>query len=131
MKIAIFDLDDTLIHEGFEHPVECPDALKVIQFFYAKEYIICIATLNEYGVELCKQTSFCSFVSQIIALNTNDLKDYHLNTIMDYYKCKPKDCVFFDDISENVQYAKQLGVKAKLVNWRTGVTIKDAYKNQL
>jgi len=126
IKIAIFDFDDTLVHEGFEPPIECEDALKVIQFFKKKKYIICIATFNEYGIELCEQTSFCKYVDMIIALNTDDNKDYHFRTILDHYQCNPEDCIVFDDIKENIKHAKELGMKAKLVKWKQGVTINDA-----
>ncbi len=126
MKIAIFDFDDTLVHEGFVPPIECNDAYNVIKLLYNKGYTICIATLNEYAGELCEQTSFYKFIDSIIAVNTDDAKDYHLKTILNYYKCDPRDCILFDDRRENVDHARELGMKAKLVNEKKGVTMKNA-----
>lgn len=122
-KIAIFDFDNTLVHEGFEPPIECPEAFDVIKFLHKKNFIICIASFNKYAKELCLQTSFCDYIDLIIGLNTQDKKDYHFKTILEYFECKPTDCIFFDDIKENVVYAKKLGMKAKLVNWKKGVTM--------
>jgi FMN phosphatase YigB (HAD superfamily) len=125
-KIAIFDFDDTLVHEGFEPPIECDEALEVLQFFYKKKYIICIASLNEYAEELCKQTNLYPYIDTIFSLKTDDFKKSHLKAILEYYECKPKDCIFFDDIKENIIQARKLGIKSKLVNYKKGVTMNNA-----
>lgn len=125
-RIAIFDFDDTLVHEGFEPPIECSEALEVLQFFHKNKYIICIASLNEYAEELCRQTRFYEYIDTIFAQDADDFKNSHLNAILEYYGCSPKDCVFFDDIKENIAQARKLGIKSKLVSHKKGVTMNNA-----
>ena len=122
-KIAIFDFDDTLIHEGFDPVIECAESYEVLRFLHSKKYIICLATLNEYASELSKQTSFYNYIDSFFEKNTDDFKNSHLNAIMEYYNCNPDDCIFFDDIKENIQQARKLGIKSKLVNYKKGVTM--------
>lgn len=123
MKVAIFDFDETLVHGGYEPPIECVESLAVVKYLHKKGFIICLATLNEYAHELCEQTSFNNYVDSIVALDTDDYKYYHFNKILDYYGCEPEDCIFFDDIIENIECARKLGIKAKKVNYKKGVTM--------
>lgn len=128
MKLAIFDLDDTLIIEGRDPPHIHKQSYDVLEYYEKKGYTLCVATLNEYGHEICMETDLKNYIDSVVAKRTRDDKLYHFSTLLKHYRCKPKDCVFFDDLKCNVECARSLGIKSALVYWKRGITMNDIKK---
>ncbi len=124
-KYVIFDLDDTLIHEGFESAVKCSDSLEVLELAKKKHYIICVATLNADAVNLCKQTDLYKYIDLIVAIDIES-KLRHFQIIKEHYNCESSQIIVFDDVAKHIFEAESIGIKSYLVNWVTGVTLDNA-----
>lgn len=123
MSIFIFDLDDVLIHEGFDHPILCNDTIKVLNTIRNKGKLA-IASHNDHGLEILKILGIFELFSYIQAYNDRSKLQHFIN-IIKHFDVNYADCVLFDDLIENINLAKELGMKTILVNHTTGITIDD------
>lgn len=123
--VAIFDLDDTLIHEGFEIPIKCADALDVLKLAKENGCIVCLATLNEDALDLCKQVDLSKYIDFTVAIDIES-KLTHFIKIMEYCDCVPSEMLVFDDVYKHILEARSIGINGCLVDWKTGVTLHNA-----
>ncbi len=99
ITVAVFDLDDTLIHEGFKTPILMPNTM--------------------YILEISK------FFDLILDYHDYTRKKSHLSKIIEYFDVKPCEIIFFDDLYENTDMVNKMGIHTVLVNHITGIGIKD------
>jgi HAD superfamily phosphatase (TIGR01681 family) len=130
IKVAIFDLDDTLIHEGFEefrdeHSTLCDDTIQVLDTLRGKGIKIALASHN-YGAEsMLKDLNLFDYFCTIQAYYDDTDKKSHINKILKELNVVPKEVVFFDDLIENIESISGLGIKSIQVSWEHGVKLSD------
>lgn len=139
MKVAIFDFDDTLVHEGFSPYILCSEAEDVLRQAIKEGYILCIASFNIdvnrqlmeslfpkdimdhfsliYGLNNISKWEMVNDILQCIVLNNIRVDDFN----------GFEDVVFFDDLQENIDGVDKMlyGVRTKLVDYMTGITMQD------
>ena len=129
-KLVIFDLDDTLIHEGFDEkkPRLCAETQNVLDYLLEKGYTLAIASHNRRALEILKKIQLhehfsviCGYVPDCVTKNP------HIDEILGALPgvFSRTSIVLFDDLQSNVSAAKEHGIEARLVNWKTGVTLAD------
>jgi len=131
-KIVIFDLDDTLVHEGFDElglgeRLLFKEVKEVLEYLKEKGHTLAIASHNEKAEFILKSCNIHHFFKVIMGYCPPSFEKMPL--VEDVLKCVGNvgrdDVVFFDDLSENVTELKRKGIRAKLVSWEHGVTLKD------
>ena len=123
-KLVIFDLDDTLVHEGFENYNEhllCNDVLNVLEDLKRNGHLLAIASHNEDAENIAKKCGISHFFDIIVGSDTYS-KLPLVEEILEFTKKTKDDIVFFDDLYENINELHRNGIKAKKVNWKIGVT---------
>ena len=123
-KVIIFDLDDVLIHEGFEPYLLCDDVIDVLTYLKNKNYKLAIASHNDDTIEILTKTNLLKYFDYIQGFDDVS-KTKHFKNIIDHFKINYNDCYLFDDLQANIDLAERLGIKCKLVNYITGVTMYD------
>ena len=133
-KVVVFDLDDTLIHQGFEeiHPILCLETENVINYLVQKGYAMAVASHNKsastrlHAIKLHQHFAVVhGYVPECVTKNP------HLQQIATTLQVPPSSVVLFDDLKSNIRAAKAIGVDAYLVNWKTGITMRDIEKANL
>jgi len=131
IKLAIFDLDDTLIHEGFNIPRLCDDTIKVLNTLKDKEYRLIIATFNKDAVMILRQLGLYSMFDIVLTSSgslyykSTMIKSIMAGYIKDGYYVDKKNIYFFDDMEDNIEDVLKLMENAILVNYNTGITMDD------
>lgn len=123
MQIFIFDLDDVLIHEGFYPPILCDNAKEVLELCIKKGRLT-IASHNDHAYDILKILNIHYMFDIIQGFNDKN-KLLHFQNIRKYFGVNFNDCILFDDLQENIDLGKQLGMKTKLINHLSGITLKD------
>lgn len=122
INVIIFDLDDTLIHEGFDIPVLCDETMNVLNYLKNKEYLLCIATLNENAHNICKHIGILNYFEYIYEKDILS-KSEHFYEIINYFNVSPCDIILYDDVYKHIEEANDIGIRGVLVNWETGITL--------
>lgn len=132
-RIVIFDLDDTLIHEGFEDYAHLGEMLlfkevkSVLEYLKEKGHTLAIASHNEQAEFLLKSCNIHHFFEVVVGYCPPSFEKMPL--VEDVLKCvqhmETSDVVFFDDLYENVTELKRKGIRAKMVSWEHGITHQD------
>lgn len=122
IKVIIFDLDDTLIHEGFDNPILCNETMSVLNYLKNKEYLLCVATLNENAVSICEHIGILNYFEYIYKKDTLS-KSQHFYEIINYFNVSPCDIILYDDVYKHIEEANDIGIHGILVNWETGITL--------
>jgi len=127
--LVIFDLDDTLIHEGFEDPFErlmCAEAEDILKYLKHKGHTLAIASHNLKAKELAKQYNIHFYFDIILGeCPPCYTKMPLINKILGLTLMEKKDVVFFDDLVEMASDTKRNGIATKLVDYTKGVTMND------
>lgn len=120
-RISIFDLDDVLIHEGFDPPVLVDGVADLLQAQLDRGHTLCIATHNTDAANVVAAAGLSKYFSQIVAYDDNTYKQSHVKKIMATHNVEPIDVIFYDDVWENVKDVSALGVHSVVVDWRCGL----------
>ena len=127
-KVVIFDLDDTLIHEGFsaENTPLCKDTLKVLDYLKHREYKLAIASHNDNSLLYLQSVKICHYFDFVSGEdhynNLKPSKIANLSAVLDYFDVKSGNCYYFDDVEAHVLEAKELGMNAYSVDWMVGIS---------
>ena len=124
IKVIIFDLDDVLIHEGFNPYIVCNDTLKVLNYLKDKKYKLAIASHNNDTKEILEKTFLLDYFDYIQGFDSLD-KYEHLSNIKEYFGVNFDECCLFDDLESNILLAKKLNITGFLVNYIKGITMND------
>jgi HAD superfamily hydrolase (TIGR01509 family) len=123
-RLYIFDLDDTLIHEGFE-PNEtklCTDTLHVLNLLRQQSHKIVLCSRNDRSQEYLKATGIDKYFDMVIG--KDEPKDETLLEIVTAFSDISHDrCYLYDDLPENIKAAEKLGIHGVRVNWETGIVL--------
>ena len=134
-KLVIFDLDDTLVHEGFEDYNEsllCNDVLNVLEDLKRNGHLLAIASHNEDAEIIAKKCGISQFFDIIVGYCPDTYSKLPLvEEILEFTKKSKDDIVFFDDLYENISELHRNGMKAKKVNWEIGITKRDILEMNL
>lgn len=125
MTVVCFDLDDTLIHEGFDPPVVCTDAPSVVRSLHAKGYTLILTSYNTDAERLLTAIGLRAEFITIIAYED----DWTAKASMwEQVRTQYPDAIIwlFDDLPVNITCAAKYGIKGILVDYATGVTTKAA-----
>lgn len=140
MKLAIFDFDDTLVHEGFFPYILCTDAELVLNQAVKEGYTLHIASNN---TEVTKELLETILPERIVKhfhvvcgweLSKWEIISYILNVMKEKLEYSEvfEDVVFFDDVKYNIDSVnKRLDIRTRLVNHNTGITMDDWHSNVL
>jgi len=123
-KMIIFDLDDTLIQEGFPitEPIICDDTMKILQYLRTKNVKTVLATHNYSADYILEKLDLTKYFDLVLAYHDYTDKASHLWNALRKFNLNPSDVVFYDDIIENIQAVCKQGACGILVNYVTGVT---------
>ena len=134
--IVIFDLDDTLIHEGFDEPILCDETLETLRWLQEQDALIAVATHNDDAMAIIKELKIDHFFTGGVAAYTDDsYKLSHVNLLLRelnrsrFIESQGKtdsftfnDIIFVDDVDENVEKLRLHGVVAAIhVDWMRGI----------
>jgi HAD superfamily phosphatase (TIGR01681 family) len=120
--LYIFDLDDTLIHEGFNfHETKlCNDTIEVLEYLKTNGYKIVLASHNSHANEYLKATKIDKYFDFAYG-EYLDKSIMLINIMMKFPNIEPKNIYFYDDVQENISKARVLGINAYLVDWKVGI----------
>lgn len=131
--LFIFDLDDTLIHEGFD---DIPgvfifdETIEVLKFLKNSGHILAIASHNDRALELLKKNGISQYFDfNLVQGYEHTDKIGHLTNILN--NCKKftaKDCIFFDDLEVHVKIAHNMGMQGEVCCYKKGITMKQIIK---
>lgn len=134
-KLVIFDLDDTLCHEGtgvYKDKVLSKEAKVVLDYLQKEGHLLAVASHNTEAVRMVKELGISQFFFKIVGYRPKSYKKMPLvEEILKETNMSKDDVVFFDDLYENVSELKRKGIKARIVNWQTGVTKNDLLEMSL
>ncbi len=132
-KLVIFDLDDTLRHDGFDCRCTvgfglhlCEETLDILEYLRKKKYMLAIASHNLDATNVAEKLNICHFFNIIIGeCESPATKMPLVNKILSHTGKDKKDIIFFDDLREITDDLKQNGIKATQINWMYGVRMQD------
>lgn len=131
--LFIFDLDDTLINEGFD---DIPgvflfdETLKVLDYLLLNNHTLAIATHNDNALAQLKKNKLDKYfdVNLVVAFD-NISKIPHLKKLINI--CNDidiKNFVYIDDLKIHTDEAKLLNIFSYNSSYITGITMKDIQK---
>jgi FMN phosphatase YigB (HAD superfamily) len=127
--LFIFDLDDTLIHEGFE---EFPgvylfqETISILNYLQVTGNILAIATHNDNVKSLLIKNKIDKYFNEDLVIGFNHIsKKPHILKILQISSYKPHECIYIDDLEFHVNEAKELGLKSFCANYITGLSLKE------
>ena len=132
-KLIILDLDDTLIHEGFdiENAIMCEETLPVLEYLKLKKYIIALASHNHDGSSYLEVTGLHNYFNKVdckyeININNQPSKINQIIRLISFFGIDVNNIYYYDDVEFHVNEARQLGIEhAYLVDYRKGIQYKD------
>lgn len=125
-KLFIFDMDDTLIHEGFEDdsPILCDDTIKCFELLKKKNALITVATFNENGKTILKNAGLDSYICQIEDFDFHDKFTHVTNILKNYPDINMEEIVYIDDDKiNNKKIQSSFGIKCVQVNYEVGIIL--------
>jgi FMN phosphatase YigB (HAD superfamily) len=123
MKVLIFDLDDVLIHEGFEPPIVVDGVPQMLKNLAGGKLVL--ASYNAEAARILKDVDLHHYFDHVVAYEDDgSAKRTMLKEIIALYP-SASDYILFDDLQPNIDTALRLGMQAKLVNWMTGLCCPD------
>ena len=125
--LIIFDLDDTLIHEGFRQPRLCNDTIWILEFLKKNGHRLAIASHNTNAKIILKKCQIDHYFDIIVGECPTDLTKITLiNKILEHCRVNNKEqVIFFDDIETHIHEISSFKIKSHLVNWINGITKTD------
>lgn len=133
-KLVIFDLDDTLRHDGFDdcnctlgyglHL--CEEIESILKYLQEKGHVLAVASHNFEALSILTTLNVHSYFDIIVGeCESADTKIPLVNKILKHTNMAKNDIIFFDDLREITDDLKRNGIIAKMINWRYGVRMKD------
>lgn len=124
MNIAIFDLDDCLIHEGFDPPVVCDETTVVLDYLHSNKVICVLASYNNEASRLLQESNLLCYFSHV--REDDDAGDAKYQQLTYYRSLFPTATLhFFDDLPSNIATARILGIHSTLVDYRYGIRLQE------
>ncbi len=128
-KLVIFDLDDCLIHEGFDEPIICDDTIEILKYLKNMDVKISLASHNYQGLEILKRIGLYEYFDpQLCCAFFDDTKKKHLASIISTSGIPHEDIIFFDDLDCNIIYGRSIGIQSIRVDYRKGITLEQIKK---
>lgn len=122
MHVAIFDLDDVLIHEGFDPPVVCEQTISALEYLQAQEVTCVLASYNADAQRLLKEGDLLRYFS--VVRGEEDTGDAKREQLTYYRKLYPGARLhFFDDLEVNIATAHLLAITATVVDYQCGLLL--------
>lgn len=130
--LFIFDLDDTLTHEGFddiEGVFICDETIAVLSRLRGAGHTLAIASHNDRAIELLRKNGIHDFFDERLVQGYEHVdKRGHLNTILERTNMRVHECVYIDDLEVHVLNARALGMQGEVCCHLTGVTVEQIEK---
>jgi HAD superfamily phosphatase (TIGR01681 family) len=127
--IYIFDLDDTLTHEGFDDipgVYVCEQAEGVLRYLANQNHTLAVASHNNRAYSILKKNNIAHFFDPNLVIGfEHESKKPHIAQIMGITNQTSDKYVYIDDMEIHVQEAREMGLGAKLCSWQHGVTMQD------
>lgn len=126
--LIIFDLDDCLIHEGFEvdKPILCDETLQVLTHLHDQGHTLTIGSCNDEADLILKNLGIDHFFKRVLGYIPECMsKNPHVRQLMEEFEADPTQVMLFDDLRSNCQLARQIGIRTCHVDWLKGVTMND------
>lgn len=128
-KLFIFDLDDTLIHEGFEDddPILCDDTLQIFDLLESLGIKIAIATFNENGKNILRNAKLYDRILHIEDFEDFEDKFTHVSNIMKRHpEISNEEVCYVDDDQINVKCIRLMfGMKTIYADYCRGVKLEE------
>ncbi len=126
--LFIFDLDDTLTHEGFD---DVPgvfvfdETVAILQLSKDAGHTMAVASHNARALEILTKNGLDRFFERdLIQVYDHADKLQHLKRIRELCGDLSADgCVYFDDLEVHVGAARDMGMRADVCCHVTGLTI--------
>lgn len=129
IKAILLDLDDVLIHEGFEPPIICDETIQVLNYLKENNYKIVLVSHNDNGRTIIDQLNILHYFTGTICYWANT-KFFHFISALEILKLKGEECLLCDDLVSNIQMATTLNIHGLLVDNKFGISLKQL-KNTL
>ena len=138
-KLVIFDLDDTLRHDGFDCNCSigyglhlCEDVIPILKYLSEKNHVLAVASHNLDALKILTKCDIAHYFDIIVGeCDDAATKMPLVNKILQHTKKTKGDIVFFDDLREIADDLQRNGVKVKLINWVYGVRMEDILEMEL
>lgn len=137
LKMVIFDLDETLHHNKTQ---DMPRNVKdILNYFRSKNVIIALASLNSCAavqlymhkmihvfddIETRQCREQCMTAAEVDEYNSLQ-KSKMFERLLSRHNVAPEEVLLFDDVWINIMDAKQMKIKAIMVNAKTLITWRD------
>ena len=104
-KLVVFDLDNTLINEGFSdtEPILCDDTLKILEYLKSKPVKIVLATHNYSVSYIIDKLGIDNYFDLVLAYHDYTNKASHLWNTVTKFDVQSHEIVFYDDLAENIR----------------------------
>ena len=132
IEVVLFDLDDVLIHEGFddlilssENPDQylCEETISVLQYVKNLGLKMALVSHNPQGSKIIDKMGLTNYFSSIQSYSAYT-KFFHLSDTIDALKVNASNCLFCDDLERNLRMAESMGISTLLVNGEHGISLK-------
>jgi FMN phosphatase YigB (HAD superfamily) len=125
VEVVVFDLDDVLIHEGFQEPILCDQTLDVLNYLKSKNIKMAIASHNLNAEKIIAKLKLQDYFCLILGYYDHTDKASHLHKIIKDLNIDRSKILFCDDLSENIRQARVIGISTIYVNWQNGILLED------
>lgn len=131
-KLVIFDLDDTLRHDGFDDNDKymdgflCKETIDILKYLKKNNHVVALASHNIDAVGIVTRFKIHQYFDILLGeCDDASTKMPLVNKILEETGLEKKDIIFFDDLREITDDLKRNGIVAKQIDWCHGVTMKD------
>jgi len=136
-NLVIFDLDDTLCHEGFsveeyKESFLCLHTKDILEYLHKQGHVLAIASHNECAEQISQLCGILQYFTYIVGYcPITNTKMPLVQDILNYTTMSKEDVIFFDDVEQNVNEMNENGIRAKKVCWKIGITLHDLVQMKL
>ena len=130
IQLYIFDLDDCLIHEGFDEqdPILYHETLQVLQQIrYVRKAFIALASHNCNGKNIIHKLNLQDYFDFYSCHEDASRKVSNVTEILQHFPNIPLTRIeFYDDVEENAKaIVEQLNITSIVVNHECGISLND------
>jgi hypothetical protein len=121
--VVCFDLDDTLIHEGFYPYIVCDNTFSILEYHKQLNHIIIITSCNDKAKEICINIEIDKFIDYYATHDDNSKINQYKEVLERYGNNKL--FIIYDDLEKHLEEARSVfnNVELNLVNWKSGAMI--------
>jgi len=131
MKAVIFDMDDVLIHEGFDTPRPANETRDVLEMLKERGVRMAVASHNDDARSILEAASLAHYFQYIVGRDETSKVPLVLE-VCAALNLKPAECAYVDDCAwHSTEVANTLDMRAITVDYMRGVSLQDFHPESL